>query len=124
MLLDSNIIIYAARPEHEALRRLIRQRAPAVSIISYIEVMGYHRLGADDRDALAGFFRAAEMLSLSEEIAQRATALRQRQRMTLGDAIIAATALVHELPLLTHNASDFSWIEALRVIDPLTEPLP
>src|SRR5687768_75969 len=46
MLLDSNILIYAARPEHDDLRRWVAglRPAPAVSAISYVEVLGYHRL--------------------------------------------------------------------------------
>ncbi len=43
MLLDSNIIIYAARPENSELRRFIAQCTPAVSALSYVEVLGYHR---------------------------------------------------------------------------------
>ena len=49
MLLDSNIIIYAAQPEHAALRQFIETHTPAVSVISYIEVLGYHKLTEDDR---------------------------------------------------------------------------
>jgi hypothetical protein len=37
----------------------------------------------------------------------------------LGDALIAATALVHNLELVTHNVADFSWIAGLRVVDPM-----
>lgn len=44
MLLDSNIIIYAAQPQHAGLRQLIAERSPAVSVISQIEVLGYSRL--------------------------------------------------------------------------------
>jgi hypothetical protein len=43
MLLDSNIIIYAAQPEHAALRQFIETHTPAVSVISYIEVLGYYK---------------------------------------------------------------------------------
>jgi hypothetical protein len=39
MLLDSNVIIYAAKPEHGSLRRLIAEKSPAVSAISYVEVL-------------------------------------------------------------------------------------
>ena len=42
MLIDSNIIIYAAMPEHQMLRDLIAEHAPAVSAVSYVEVLGYH----------------------------------------------------------------------------------
>lgn len=35
MLIDSNIIIYAAKPEYQQLRGFIGQHAPAVSAVSY-----------------------------------------------------------------------------------------
>ena len=40
MLIDSNIIIYAAKSEHATLRAFIAEHTPAVSAISYIEVLG------------------------------------------------------------------------------------
>jgi hypothetical protein len=36
MLLDSNILIYAAQPEHANLRGLIAERTPAVSKLKEI----------------------------------------------------------------------------------------
>jgi len=49
MLLDSNIIIYAALPEYGALQDFIAKHAPAVSVISRVEVLGYHLLTQQDR---------------------------------------------------------------------------
>jgi toxin FitB len=48
VLIDSNIIIYAARPEHQSLRRSIARHSPAVSVDSYVEVLGYHLLSEQD----------------------------------------------------------------------------
>ena len=41
MLVDSNIIIYAAQTAHEDLRSFIAEHAPAVPAVSYVEVLGY-----------------------------------------------------------------------------------
>ena len=38
--------------------------------------------------------------------------------LKLGDAIIAATALVHNLILISRNTADFINIEGLDIIDP------
>lgn len=119
MVLDSNIIIYAAQPEHDALRELVFVQSPAVSVISYIEVLGYHRLEEAERRLLEQFFKAAEVVPLSDTIAARAVRLRQQRRMSLGDSIVAATAIEHGKRLVTHNAKDFEWIEGLMVYDPL-----
>jgi predicted nucleic acid-binding protein len=40
------------------------------------------------------------------------------RRMTLGDAIIAATALVYGRTLVTRNIEDFRWIAELTLINP------
>lgn len=122
MLLDSNVLIYAAQPEHAELRAFVAEHAPAVSVITYIEVLGYHKLREEERAQLEGFFRAAEaVFPLSDRVVQQAVRLRQQRRMSLGDSIVAATALVHERTLVTHNTADFHWIENLPLLDPLGE---
>jgi toxin FitB len=119
MLLDSNIIIYAAQPEYSALRSFIRHKASLVSIVTYIEVLGYHRLSGRERELLEEFFQATEIAPVSNAIADRAISLRQQRRMTLGDSIIAATSLEYEKPLATHNTTDFDWVADLELVEPL-----
>jgi predicted nucleic acid-binding protein len=119
MLLDTNIIIYAMRPEHADLRQFIADNNPAVSAVSYVEALGFHRLGPDERLALEEFFAAAVMLPLTQAVLDRAVQLRQARKMSLGDALVAATALVNFRQLITRNVSDFSWVPGLVVIDPL-----
>jgi predicted nucleic acid-binding protein len=121
MLLDSNIIIYAAQPEHAALRQFIETHAPAVSVVSYIEVLGYHQLTEEDRQFLEQFFQTAERLPLSEAVVQWAVKLRQRRKMSLGDAIVAGTAIAHDRTLVTRNTDDFRWIEEIKLLNPLAE---
>jgi predicted nucleic acid-binding protein len=118
-LLDSNLIIYAARPDYPGLRRLIAEKAPAVSSISVVEVLGYHKLAETDRRYFEAFFGAAVVLPVSNVVIAQAVVLRQARKMTLGDALIAATAFVHSLTLLTHNVKDFAGITDLMVEDPL-----
>jgi len=120
MLLDSNLIIYACQPQYGALRSLIAREAPYVSVISKVETLGYHDLGENEQRFLEAFFDAAEVLSVSGSAITAAIRLRQKRRMSLGDALIAGTALSHGLSLATHNTEDFAWIEELEVIDPLT----
>lgn len=118
MLVDSNIIIYAALPEHDALRQFIAEHAPAVSAISYVEVLGYHRLNVAEREALEAFFAAARILPLSDVVLDHAVQLRQQKKMSLGDALVAATAVVHGLTLVTRNTDDFRWIDQLTLLNP------
>jgi len=120
LLLDSNIIIHASQPQHEHLRKLISEEACFVSAVSKVEALGYHRLSEIERRLLEAFFTDADVLHISEPVIDQAVALRQRRRMTLGDALIASTAIVHALILVTHNRGDFVGIDGLEVIDPLS----
>lgn len=119
MLIDSNIIIYASQPEHDALREFIAAQAPAVSAVSYVEVLGYHELSAAEESLFRQFFAVSTMLPIDQDVLDQAVALRRQHKMSLGDALVAATALVHHLPLATHNVDDFAWIDGLIVVDPL-----
>lgn len=65
MLVDSNIIIYAAKPPGSKARNFIRQHAPAVSVISQIEVLGYHQLNITEQQLLEAFFARAVVLPLT-----------------------------------------------------------
>lgn len=118
MLIDSNIIIYAAKPEHADLRRFIAEHAPAVSAVSFVEVLGYHRLTETDRQHFEEFFAAATILPLAEAVLLQAIKLRQIRKMSLGDALVAATALIHNRTLVTRNTKDFTWVPGLTVLDP------
>jgi hypothetical protein len=63
-----------------------------------------------------------KILALDETVIDRAIALRQVRNVGLADAIIAATALVHALPLVTRNTADFQNIEGLQLINPVDSP--
>jgi predicted nucleic acid-binding protein len=124
MLIDSNIVIYASQPEHAHLRQFIADHAPAVSAISYVEVLGYHQLDDDTRRDLEAFFHLTRLLPLSQAVLDQAVALRQQRRISLGDAIVAGTAMAHGLTLVTRNMRDFQWIEGLSLLNPLDTPPP
>lgn len=119
MLIDSNIIIYASQPKFTDLRSLIAEHAPFVSAISYVKVLGYNKLTEPERAYYQAFFEAAPILPLTNPILEEAVKLRQLRKQTLGDALIAATALVHRLTLVTRNVKDFEWIPNLSVQNPI-----
>jgi predicted nucleic acid-binding protein len=119
MLLDSNIIIYSTKPEYDFLRDFIAENSPSVSAVSYVEVLGYHKLTDDEKELLEDFFVSTQILLISHEITKKAVELRQSKKMTLGDALIAATVLVNNFVLVTNNTKDFDWIDGLKLLNPL-----
>lgn len=95
MLLDSNIIIYSSKREHAELRHFLNENIYSVSALSRIEVLRSHLLADRERECIETFFDAASVLTISDSVITQAVRLRQERRMSLGDAIVAGTALVH-----------------------------
>ena len=119
MIADSNLVIYAASPADETVYRWLITELPAVSAISVVEVLGYHRFKPGERESLEELLRALTIVYPTPETFRIAVTLRQRRRASLADSLIAATALEHRERLATHNTEDFSWIEGLDLFDPL-----
>jgi hypothetical protein len=117
-LLDSNIVIAIASSDDAAVNGLVLEGTYSVSVITRIEVLGYHLLTEEDKTDLMEFLAGARELALDDAVAQTAVRLRQQRRMGLGDSIIAATALVHGLPLVTRNTEDFKHLENLKLVNP------
>ncbi len=122
MLLDSNIIIYGSKPEHAFLRALLAHDDSVVSGISYPEVLGYTGLTPAESSVLDAFFSTTPMLAVDDPVLRQAAKLKQQRKLKLGDAIVAATAMIHRLTLATRNVSDFSWVPGLTLFNPFDRP--
>jgi predicted nucleic acid-binding protein len=69
--------------------------------------------------AMEEFMNTAFLFPLDEAVTKETILLRREHgKLKLGDAIIAATALIHELDLVSRTTSDFKNIKGLWVIDP------
>jgi predicted nucleic acid-binding protein len=119
ILADSNIIIYAATGRYPNVTEWFIENSPAVSAISMVEVLGYHKLNTSEKSTLEALFNSITIIYPNPEIFQTAIHLRQQKNISLADALIAATAIYHNLNIATHNTSDFKWIETIKLIDPV-----
>lgn len=89
-----------------------------ISVVVQIEVLTYHE-SPDKMPLIEDFISLATILPLDGIVTQKAIELRRNNRkMKLADAIIGATALVHDLSLVTNNTKDFIDIKDLSIVDP------
>ena len=121
MLLDSNIIIYAFQSKFQRLQVVVDDSDACCSAISRLETLGYPRLSEQEKNYLQKCFNTITVFSVTDAVIESAIALRQQKNMSLGDAIIAATALEHHHTLATRNLKDFDWVDGLKVVDPLAD---
>lgn len=122
MLLDSNILIYCAEGRTPQLDALLDLPELGIASVTRVETLGFHRLHAEQRQFLERAIQGMREFALDERVILKAIELRQQQKMGLADAIIAATALVHAIPLVTRNTDDFQNIEGLRLVNPVDSP--
>ncbi|MFZ2727174.1 MAG: type II toxin-antitoxin system VapC family toxin [Methylococcaceae bacterium] len=119
-LLDSNIVIYYADKKYECLETIFQEETLYVSEITRLEVLGYHKIG-DLKTLFEQLFAEFNLINISKEIINHAILIRQQRSMSLGDAIIAATALHNNLTIVSRNVKDFDWIENLTVHNPFND---
>ena len=122
-LVDSNAIIELlagqlppatnAWPNDAVARRLV-----AYSVINRIEVLSWPEANLADMQAATEWLAANQELPLSNLVAVSTINLRRSYRRKLPDAVIAATALVHQLPVITRDGAGFRAIAGLVVFDP------
>jgi len=112
-LLDTGLLIRYIRGERDTvrlLRDLTKREYVAISVITRIEVRAGMR--EHERYRTQKFLARIHTYDVTKEIADRTGDLlreyRQRgQILPLPDAIIAATALQHQLTLITLNPKDY-----------------
>jgi len=69
-------------------------------------------------EILTDFIEASNVFLLTEPIVLKTIEIRKESKIKLPDAIIAATALVHQLPLVSRNTGDFKNVPGLVIINP------
>lgn len=118
MLVDTDVLIWHLRGYPQATRRLDRLNPLILSVVSYLELLQGMRNKAE-LVAVQKMLqrRQAVTLPLTEAITQRATELMEALALShglqMGDALIAATALDHGLPVLTGNVRHFAVVPSL-----------
>jgi toxin FitB len=98
---------------------LVTDTTNGVSVVSCVETLGFHRITSAQVLFFENLFKILRVVSIDENTIREAIVLRQSRKMTLGDALIGATALVLDAELVTRNVADFEGIPNLKIINPI-----
>ncbi|WP_339407725.1 type II toxin-antitoxin system VapC family toxin [Pseudomonas helleri] len=131
-LLDTNVISELRKPQADpavvAWARGMAAYKLYISAITLLEIeTGILRLERRD-SSQAAILRtwleghvipafAGRVLSIDSQVARRCARLHVPDRSNECDALIAATALVHDMTIVTRNAKDFTF-DGIAVINP------
>ncbi len=117
-LMDTNVIIdYLGNklPKKEA--EFIENLPINISVVTRIELIGRHNATRRHIQSMNSFLSNATVYELDETIILQTIDIRQKYKIKLPDAIIAATALSNNLTLITHDVFDYNAIKNLRLIN-------
>lgn len=121
-LVDTNIAIYVLHgvlpPNAVAFLQPILDSVCQMSVISRVELLGFAFADPADEAKARQFANDSTILPFTDAIADQAIEIRKAHKIKLGDALIAATALIGNLTLLTRNEADFNSIPGLKTIYP------
>ncbi len=120
IILDTNIIIELLKGNKETKELLegINEEDFAISIITSMELY-YGAINKRELNKIKKFLKSFDLLLINEEISKIALDLIEKYSKSHGleipDALIAATSIYYDVPLLTYNKKDFKYIEGLQL---------
>lgn len=120
ILLDSNILIYLRNPKlGERIAEQLQDSRLHTCNIVIAEVLGYKDINNTDAQYFEDLFITMKNHAFDDVITSKVIELRRTVNIELPDSIIAATALINNLVLWTHNTEDFEKVPDLRLFDPV-----
>ncbi len=100
-------------------KQLLNSISPAISVITQIELFCSNNINPQEILQLQKFVSIAIVYNIIDEvIVTQAVNCRKSNKIKTPDAIIAATALVYGLTLITRNTNDFKNIDGLIIVNP------
>ncbi|RUM57519.1 MAG: type II toxin-antitoxin system VapC family toxin [Persephonella sp.] len=120
IIIYTNIIIelFKGNIETKNLLESIDKEDFAISIITSMELY-YGAINKKELNKIKKFLRSFNLLVINEDISKIALDLIERYSKSHGleipDALIAATSIYYDVPLLTYNIKDFRYIEDLKL---------
>lgn len=112
-LADTNVLIAIKNGELDVMH--FAEYWIEISCITEIELLGWKGNSADDLKAYKGIIKACDVFELSNDIKDIAIRLKQKKNIKTPDAIIAATAIYYNIPLVSRDKG-FRNIEELNHI--------
>ncbi len=121
VIVDTDVLIDASRGVSEAvscLQQIERQSSLAIRVITQMELFIGCRNKAELR-AVENFLLRFQIVRLNEQISDIAVDLLRRYRLSHGlliaDALIAATTIYLDEPLVSKNQRDYRFITTLNL---------
>jgi predicted nucleic acid-binding protein len=117
-LLDTNIILdYMSNMLPEKANKLVTQiidNEINISVINKIELLGFSKV----EQVIIEFVSCSNIYPINDAVVNKTIELRRLNKIKLPDALIAASAIINKMVLISRNTKDFKNIHEFEIIDP------
>jgi predicted nucleic acid-binding protein len=113
-LLDTNAILYILGGD-EALSSLLYNERLYISVITEMELLSYKNITAREKQQIKNFLSDFEIINITDAVKDRAIEIKKNSHLKLPDSIIAATAMVLDISLVTSD-KQFKTIKDLNLL--------
>ena len=114
LLIDTNIALYLLNGD-TTIAELLNGRDVHVSFVTELELLGFQDIKEEDRSIIEELLNNCIIVDLNQAIKRITIDLKQKYKLKLPDAIIAATSIYMNLPLISAD-KDFERISDLQFI--------
>lgn len=120
-MLDTSVLIDFLRRKDKEKNLLVQiihsGYSPVISLITQTELFAGESVWRSKkaRKELENLLSGLEMILINKKVSQSAGKIRVKYQINLLDAIIAAEAIVSNLPLATLNVKDFKKIRKIKI---------
>ena len=112
-LADTNFLIFTS--QNNPIVEPFLDYNIGISFISEMELLGVFSISKIQKDSMQSIINECFVLEMNIEIKKKAIQLKQKNKLKLPHAIIAATAILYNIPFITSDA-DFKNIKDLNLI--------
>ena len=121
-LIDTNVFTKYIQDElsekgNELIDEILNSFSCQISVITRIELLSWNT-NQETIDLIEEFIGMSKEFGLTEEIIIKTAKMRKNIKIKLPDAVIATTAMVNDLILVSDNDRDFGKIPYLRYVNP------
>ena len=120
VLLDTNFLIYLIKKEDKIIQTFrdffLHKEEVMISFISKIELLSFPRISEKEHKDINSVLKLITVIYIDDYIINTSINIREKYKIPLPDAIIAATALEQDVAIYTRNIKDFKKISRLNVI--------
>lgn len=104
ILIDTNIALYLLSGDR-VVAEILDGKNVYVSCITELELLGFHGMTKEEQRRIEKFLKECIIVDLNESIKKETVKIKQSYKIKLPDAIIGATSIYMNVPLISADSS-------------------